>query len=88
LAVPVAGTAALLVTKAHKLHDRLRDFRPERMDRLKSKDAGDVLRLMQAEPPDQVGMRLRRLAEDPVAGTSVVSATAYLAGLTEAYHTA
>ncbi len=78
LMVPVAGTSALLVTKAHKLHDRIRDFRSERQDRLKPKDAGDVLRLMQAEPPDRVGERLRRLSGDPAAGASVVSGVGYL----------
>jgi len=71
LLVPVAGTAALLVAKTHKLHDRFASFRPERSDRLKPKDAGDVLRLMQAEPPDQVGARLRALADDAAAGESV-----------------
>jgi hypothetical protein len=78
LLVPVAGTCALLVTKAHKLHDRVRDLRPERMDRLKPKDAGDVLRLMQAEPPDQIGRRLRHLAADPTAGASVAAGVEHL----------
>ncbi|MFI9527372.1 hypothetical protein [Micromonospora rosaria] len=71
LLVPVAGTAALLVAKAHKLHDRIQSRRPDRPDRLKPKDAGDVLRLMQAEPPEQVGRRLRELAEDDIAGANV-----------------
>ncbi|RIV31343.1 hypothetical protein D2L64_25870 [Micromonospora radicis] len=71
LMVPVAGTAALLVAKAHKLHDRIQFYKPERPDRLQPKDAGDVLRLMQAEPADQVGRRLAELAEDETAGMSV-----------------
>lgn len=71
LLVPVAGTAALLVAKAHKLHDRMQSFRPQRPDRLKPKDAGDVLRLMRAEQAEQVGRRLRALAEDGIAGASV-----------------
>ncbi|MGN9889670.1 hypothetical protein [Micromonospora sp. L31] len=71
LLVPVAGTAALLVAKAHKLHDRLQSLRPGRPDRLKPKDAGDVLRLMRAEPADQVGRRLRELARDETAGATV-----------------
>jgi hypothetical protein len=71
LVVPVAGTAALLVAKAHKLYDRLEHYRPERPDRLKPKDAGDVLRLMQAEAADRVGRRLRTLSEDEIAGESV-----------------
>ncbi|MEU4530780.1 hypothetical protein AB0F49_21380 [Micromonospora ureilytica] len=71
LLVPVASTAALLVAKAHKLHDRIQSLRPQRPDRLKPKDAGDVLRLMQAEPPEQVGRRLRELAENEIAGACV-----------------
>jgi hypothetical protein len=78
LLVPVAGTCALLVAKAHKIHDRVQEFRPERRDRLKPKDAGDVLRLMQAEPPDQVGERLRHLAGDPAAGRSVAAGVEHL----------
>jgi hypothetical protein len=69
--VPVAGTAALLMAKAHKLHDRIRSYKPERPDRLQPKDAGDVLRLMQAEPAEQVGQRLAGLAQDETAGISV-----------------
>jgi len=44
LSANVAGPAALLVAKAHKIHDRLQRGRP---DRVLDKDAGDVLRLMQ-----------------------------------------
>jgi hypothetical protein len=43
--VSVAGTAALLVAKAYKIHDRLRDAET-RPHRLADKDAGDVVRLM------------------------------------------
>jgi hypothetical protein len=71
LLVPVAGTAALLVAKAHKLHDRVQSFQPGRADRLKPKDAGDVLRLMRGEPADRVGRRLRELADHDAAGSSV-----------------
>ncbi|MEH1017908.1 hypothetical protein V6U90_33235 [Micromonospora sp. CPCC 206060] len=53
--VPVAGTAALFVAKAHKLHERFRDAGTGRTSRLKPKDASDVIRLMQAESPEQVG---------------------------------
>jgi hypothetical protein len=70
LLVPVAGSAALLVAKAHKLHERFRDaiVKPRR---LKPKDASDVIRLMQAHPPEQVGRRLREISADDVAGDSV-----------------
>lgn len=46
--VEVAGPAALLVAKAHKIHDRLGSSRPGRVD---DKDAADVYRLMQATSP-------------------------------------
>ncbi|MBB5823881.1 hypothetical protein [Micromonospora carbonacea] len=68
--VPVAGSAALFVSKAHKLHERLRDAQA-RPSRLKPKDASDVIRLMQAYPPEQVGRRLREISADDVAGESV-----------------
>lgn len=61
----VAGTAALFVAKAHKLHDRAAS--PTR-DRLSDKDASDVFRLMLATKPTTVGGRLSELAADPVAG--------------------
>ncbi|MGW0432464.1 hypothetical protein ACWDV4_07945 [Micromonospora sp. NPDC003197] len=69
--VPVAGAAALFVAKAHKLRQRFDDAARGRRDRLKAKDASDVIRLMQAEPADQVGRRLREIAADEMAGVSV-----------------
>lgn len=59
---PVAGIAALLVAKAHKIADRLaaRDARP---DRLQDKDAGDVVRLMQLGDVATVAARFRLLLE-------------------------
>ncbi|MEV7228471.1 hypothetical protein AB0M79_15810 [Polymorphospora sp. NPDC051019] len=71
LLVPVAGTAALLVAKAHKLHERLTAVDARRLDRVKPKDASDVIRLMQSDPADHVGARLRTLANDDMAGASV-----------------
>lgn len=70
LQIPVAGTAAMLVAKAHKLHDRVREgkAKPHRLSR---KDAGDVLRLMRADPAGDVGRRLAELADDEMAGPSV-----------------
>lgn len=78
LLVPVAGTAALLVAKAHKLQDRVDAYKPERSDRLKAKDAADVLRLMQAEDAERVGQRLAELARDETAGASVREGVARL----------
>lgn len=58
--VRVAGTAALLVSKAHKLGERAQERNQSRLD---AKDAGDVLRLMIAADRS-VGPRLQRLLED------------------------
>ncbi|GIG93311.1 hypothetical protein [Plantactinospora endophytica] len=76
--VPVAGAAALFVAKAHKLHERLDDMRAGRTHRLKPKDASDVFRLMQAEPADRVGQRLREIASDEMAGESVRAGVQHL----------
>jgi len=51
----VAGPAALLVAKLHKLHDRVDRGTQERLN---DKDAADVIRLMQATSPVQVGTNL------------------------------
>lgn len=62
--VRVAGPAALLVAKAHKLRDRIDGQRAWRLD---DKDALDVFRLMQTTAPTAVGRTLARLREDPIA---------------------
>jgi len=61
----VAGPAALLVAKSHKIHDRVVSRRSDRLD---DKDAADVVRLMQSTSPREVGRRLQQLAESPLAG--------------------
>lgn len=63
--VRVAGPAALLVAKVHKIADRVKSGREDRLD---DKDASDVLRLMQRFPPEQIGPVLEGLLLDPVAG--------------------
>lgn len=73
--VKVAGGAALLVAKLHKLHDRV-DEQSER--RRKDKDAGDVIRLMQATSPRDIGSTLARLCTGEVAGAVSTSAVAYI----------
>lgn len=73
--VEVAGPAALLIAKAYKLHDRVSSGKPERLD---DKDAADVLRLMQATRPDEVGKTLATLSNDDVAGPVTVMGLAYL----------
>jgi hypothetical protein len=69
--VSVAGTAALFVAKVHKLHDRFADVKLGKARRLKPKDASDVFRLMRTSAPDEVGKRLREIADDDVAGACV-----------------
>lgn len=63
----VAGVAALLVAKTHKIADRI-DAR--RSDRLEDKDASDIVRLMQTEAPVVVGSTLHGLLENRIAGES------------------
>jgi hypothetical protein len=63
--VRVAGPAALLIAKVHKIADRIKSGREDRLD---DKDASDILRLMQTFPPEQIGPVLAGLLRDPVAG--------------------
>ncbi len=71
----VAGTAALLVAKLHKLHDRVIRGRE---DRLHDKDAADVIRLMQATTPAEMAATLAILTRDDLAGPSTIDAIGYL----------
>ncbi|MFZ2114246.1 MAG: hypothetical protein WAU77_11040 [Solirubrobacteraceae bacterium] len=73
--VEVAGPAALLVAKVHKLHDRVAG---EKAKRINDKDAADVFRLMQKTNPDVVGGTLASLAKDEVAGPVTVEAICYI----------
>ncbi|MDQ6748495.1 MAG: GSU2403 family nucleotidyltransferase fold protein [Candidatus Dormibacteraeota bacterium] len=63
--VRVAGPAALLVAKLHKLQDRLG---ADKAARIADKDAADVYRLMVAIPVREISARLRPLLVDEVAG--------------------
>lgn len=73
--VEVAGAAALLVAKAHKLHDRLER---DRIDRLVDKDAADVVRLMQSARVAEVAATMRVLMTDERAGAVTASALDHL----------
>jgi ribosomal protein L11 len=73
--VDVAGEAALLVAKAHKLHDRVASGKAARVD---DKDAADVVRLMQVTSPITVGATLTGLLEHPIAGPPTADAVVYL----------
>lgn len=61
----VAGIAALLVAKTHKLNDRIESGHAGRLD---DKDASDVVRLMQRSRPREVGEKLAELLAHPSAG--------------------
>ncbi len=73
--VEVAGPAALLVAKAHKLSDRLASGRTDRID---DKDAADVVRIVQTTNPAVVAERLALLRADALAGTVTESALRHL----------
>lgn len=75
LTANVAGAAALLVAKAHKIHDRIQSGRSDRVD---DKDAADVLRLMQTTAPATVGATLAGLGAHPMAGRASATALDYL----------
>lgn len=72
VAVNVAGEAALLVSKLHKLGERL-----ERPDRLQAKDAGDVYRLFDVIEPDEMARRLRVLLDDARSARATEAAIEY-----------
>lgn len=58
----VAGPAALLVAKIHKIAERV-----DHNDRVRDKDALDVLRLLRATDTADLAARLRMLRRDPLA---------------------
>lgn len=71
----VAGAAALLVAKAHKLHDRVASNRSDRLD---DKDAADVFRLMPTTSPVEVGATFVALGRHPIAGAPSTDALDFL----------
>lgn len=75
ITVEVAGSAALLVAKSHKLHDRLMSGRRDRLD---DKDAADVVRLMQTTSATDVGSTFVTLVKDPIAGPPSTDALRYI----------
>lgn len=62
--IKVAGPAALLIAKAHKVVERIDS--PKRRD---AKDAHDIYRLLRAISTEDLAVTLRRLAAEPVADT-------------------
>ena len=69
----VAGPAALLVSKLHKLGERT-----NQPGRLVDKDAHDIYRLLVATETPALAGRLEELSEDEIAGPVTVSAIVYL----------
>ncbi|MGW5716400.1 hypothetical protein ACWEVP_09580 [Amycolatopsis sp. NPDC003865] len=77
ISVNVAGPAALLVAKAHKIHDRL-EQQAKRPDRLTDKDAADVYRIMVAVPVAEVAAVFDKLLADDRVGEVTTRGLAYL----------
>lgn len=72
----VAGPAALLIAKLHKLGERQRAPR-----RLIDKDAHDVYRLLVATPTESLATTVRQLQADDVAGRITAQALEFLRAL-------
>jgi Nucleotidyltransferase len=72
----VAGPAALLVAKLHKLSER-----QGTPGRLVDKDAHDIYRLLVAVPTEGLASRLRQLCQDQLAGVVSEQALTFLAEL-------
>jgi len=68
--IRVAGIAALLIAKAHKIADRIESGNE---DRQKGKDAADVIRLMRLSSSTTVAATMRLLRSHPDAGASTTS---------------
>jgi hypothetical protein len=71
--IMVAGPAALLVAKAHKIRDRLAEEKP---DRIADKDALDVVRLLRGSREEDIAERVRRLLALRSTGAEVQRAAA------------
>jgi hypothetical protein len=71
--IEVAGPAALLVAKLHKLGER-----QDRPERLLDKDAHDIYRLLTATDTDSLSKTLADLREDELAGATTTEAIHYL----------
>jgi hypothetical protein len=79
--VRVAGPAALLIAKCHKLGERVAT--PEtRTHRIKPKDAGDIIRLMRIPmSATEIGTRLANLTLDDTAADSIRTGITHLENL-------
>lgn len=80
ISVNVAGPSALLVAKAFKIWDRLKDA-AARPDRVVDKDASDILRIMMTTSADHVAAKLATLAKSERVGAVTVEGLGYLRDL-------
>jgi hypothetical protein len=71
--IRVAGPAALLIAKLHKVYER-----KEQPTRLESKDAFDIYRLLQAAQTADLATTVRSLNADVISHDSTVSGMTYL----------
>jgi hypothetical protein len=71
----VAGPAALLIAKLHKLRERVASQRPTRIN---DKDAVDILRIMQTTNPVDIADTVTILGRAPIAGEPTTAALTYL----------
>lgn len=78
LPVEVAGLAAMVVAKAHKIHDRVESAR---VDRVSDKDAADMYRIMQTADFTELRTTLAVLAADATAGPVTAQALGYVTEL-------
>jgi len=78
LTVEVAGVAALLVAKAHKIRDRVASGRT---GRLSDKDAADVYRIMQTARPAAIAETIRTLVENPMSADVTAHALDFMRDL-------
>lgn len=69
----VAGSAGLLVAKAFKIYERKDD-----RDRLRDKDALDVLRILRGTEPDELVERVQRILSHEVSAEVAKEGMAYL----------
>lgn len=79
----VAGYAALICAKAHKIGERVLDRDRTGRDRVRAKDGGDVWRLMAASNPGEVTRTLTNLTTHPTVGPVARTGLAYLHTLIE-----
>lgn len=79
LEIRVAGPAALLVAKIHKIADRIADAERGRVDRLRGgKDLLDILRLYETQNLDAFASSLHRCLADEVAASATETAIEHL----------